>query len=129
MATVPIGIYPLSTQDGRDIPLDIIKPLSLILYDLVANAIKTINVPTTVKLTYIYSRVDCIIKFNSTLLPYPMLQDTIYTDAMFIPAATPVSVVVNSGVGSILPLASGRIYLSFVEQWASLSQPIQSNIG
>lgn len=129
MATTPAGIYPLSTQDGRDIPFDIIKPLSLIFYTLAANVVKTINIPTTVKLAYVYSRVDCLVRFNATALPYPVVQDTVYSDAIFIPAATPVSVVVNSGVGSILPFTSGNIYISFVEQWASLSQPIQSNVG
>lgn len=129
MATTPSGIYPLSTQDGKDIPLDIIKPLSLLFYDLVSNVVKVINVPIAVKLAYIYSRVDCLVRFNVVALPYPMLQDTIYSDTIFIPSATPVSVVVNPGAGSILPLASGKIYISFVEQWASLSQPIQSNIG
>lgn len=128
MATEPVGIYPLSTQDGQDIPLDVVKPLSLIFYNLAVNADKTINVPVGAKIAYIYSRVDCLIRFKVGAFP-ALVQGTVYDDTIFIPAGIPITVVVTPGEGHVIGFATGTIYFSYIEQWAALSQLIQSSIG
>lgn len=127
--TAPSQLYPFSSQDSKAIPIEIAAPLSVVKYALVANTKKDIVVPASWVVGWIYSDVDIVFSHNDTDLVYPMVEGTEYTDATFIPKRRPYSIKWVPGAGSILPLASGTVYMMKIEQWAALVQAKQTTQG
>ncbi len=127
------GLYPLSTQDGKAIPLDVVSPLSLIPFTLVAATPKAITFPVGYSLVYLYSTVTCFIQFNENVLPAALVDATEYVDAMMLPADTIVTAYVGDGIealnASVVASAAGVLYVNSVEHWAALVQRLQSTIG
>ena len=122
-------IYPLATQDGKAVPLDVAEPIALIYYPLVANTKKDITIPGGWTFMYVFSTCNCVLSTNDTDLPNTLVDGTTYNDAIFIPANTPVIITTVAGAGSISPLANGNIYLNKIEKWAALVQSNQSSFG
>lgn len=125
MATAAPELYPFSTQDGKAVPAEIIRPKKLIWWPLLTAVNKAIVIPDGMMTAYIFSTATCVLKVGGTAFA-SFLAGTEYTDAMLIPADTVVTVSLAPGDAFIWPLAAGTIYLSAIEQWAALSQQIQS---
>ena len=127
--TAPSQLYPLSSQDGKAIPLEICAPLALRSYVLVANTKKDIVIPADWVIGWLYSDVDCVFSHSDTDLPAALVDGTVYTSASFVPKKTPMAIKWIPGDASVLPLASGRIYLHKIEKWAAFVQSKQTTVG
>ena len=127
--SAPSQLYPYTSQDGKAIPVEIAAPLAMVRYPLVANTKKDITIPVGWVVGWIYSEVDLIFSHNDTDLPYPLVAGTVYADATFIPKRRPYSIKWVPGDGSIIPLATGDVYLMKIEQWAALVQSRQATQG
>lgn len=123
-------LYPLATQDGKSIPLDVVKPLSLFSALIVEGTPTVFEVPADYVIAAIYATVDCIVRFSATPLPSGIVTETAYSNAIFVPANILCNLVVTPGAASVLGVAgAGVIYISSVQQWAALIQPNQANFG
>ena len=122
-------LYPLSTQDGKHIPLDVVKPLGLTAFTMTANTAADITVPVGYSLVWLYATAACVLHMTAVNLPNALVSGTNYTDSIFIPADTLMTIVVEEGECSLLGLGAGTLYMNSVEQWAALVQPLQSSVG
>jgi hypothetical protein len=114
-------LYPLSTQDGNPIPLDIIRPLGVIRLSIpigTGSSLVALGIP--VPILVLRSTVDCFIRFGTvaSIPSFPMLPDTCYLPAnetiVISPALTDISV-----IGDIL---AGVLTIQFIDQWAGLGK-------
>ena len=123
------GLYPLTTQDGRAIPLDIVKPSSLIYWNLVKDTEKTVVIPAGFEVCFAFSTAHCYLRNADVAIGVPA-EATEYTDTMLIVSDSILTLNLTPGAGRrIMPLGDGVIYLSAVKQWAALVQDIQSRLG
>ena len=114
--TAPSQLYPFSSQDGKAIPVEIAEPLALVKYTLVANTKKDVTVPAGWVVGWLYSDVDIIFSHSDVDLPTSLVDGTSYANATFIPKRRPYMIKWTPGDSSILPLASGSVYLMKIEQ-------------
>lgn len=123
-------IYPFSTQDGSAIPLDIVEPLSFFFVSLVINTAKSFTIPAGFDIAYVISETDCILQFGATDIPNAPVAETVYDNAIFIPADLPCMIKLTPGEASAVTIsASGKVRFNKIRQWAALTQPVQSQIG
>ncbi len=127
--TAPSQLYPFSSQDGKAIPIEVASPLAVIKYTLVANTKKDVTIPAGWVVGWLYSDVDILFSHSNTDLVYPVVEGTVYPDATFIPKRRPYAIKWVPGDSSIMPLASGSVYLMKIEQWAALVQAKQTTQG
>lgn len=123
------GVYPLSTQDGQAIPLDIVKPSALIFWNLAATVERTVTIPAGFDVCYVFSTTNCLIHNNVTSFGTPV-EDHVYPDSALVLANT--ILILNFVPGAnrrIYPLGNGVIYLSAFQQWGALTQQLQTRIG
>lgn len=116
-------IYPVSTEDGKSIPLDVVMPLSSVRATLAAN-VETTIVPTALyDIISIYSSIDVAVDFAG-VLEYPMANNTLVDDTILIPANTLMTLRAPESVSwSIVPLkndSAGFIYITALQKWAGL---------
>lgn len=124
------GIYPLSTQDGKNIPLDVIRPKSLVSYGFKGDAATAITIPAGFALCWAYATQDCFLCIAPVNLPSSLVDGTPYPFTVFIPAGTPIVIMVVPGQASLLGFGSqGTLILNWVEQWAALAQQQQTSVG
>jgi hypothetical protein len=123
-------LYPLSSQRGEAIPLEMVRPASLTMFSFLAGAAGDITIPVGYKTCWLYATQDCILKLSATDLPAALISGTEYSRALFIPANTPLAVLLEAGEASLLGLAAaGNLYINSITQWAALSQALQSELG
>jgi len=123
-------LYPLSTQDGKHIPLDVVRPLGLTTFTVTLNDATNIVIPALYNLVWVYSTVSCVLAMPGLLLPSALVSGTDYADSVFIPADTLMTLVVTPGDCMVLGLSgSGTLYMNSIEQWAALVQNRQANVG
>ena len=123
--------YPLSTADGKYIPLDVIRPLSL-LKVTTSNSVgsASIEIPADIELLRIKSSVDATIQFfpTSTVIT-AVVAGTAKQNALFLPAN--IVVIISQPTGKnwfsiINDAAAGNCVIEYLECWNALS--LQSQI-
>ena len=123
--------YPLSTADGKYIPLDVIRPLSL-LKVTTSNSVgsASIEIPADIELLRIKSSVDATIQFfpTSTVIT-AVVAGTAKQNALFLPAN--IVVIISQPTGKnwfsiINDAAAGNCIIEYLECWNALS--LQSQI-
>ena len=123
------NLYPFSTPQGSAVPLEVVKPKSLVAYAFPVGA-SSIVIPAGISTCWIYSTQDCILRLDGNVLPGALVDGVLYANSMFIPAVTPMSVIIAAGDAQILSLAeAGSLYINSIEQWAALAQPLQTSVG
>lgn len=123
------GLYPITTQDGRPIPMEIVKPSSLIYWELVSGVEKVVTIPAGFAVCFVVTTANCFIR-NADVTFGAVAEDTEYADAILLPADNVVTLNLTPGAGRrIYPLSDGVIYLSAVKQWAAMVQDMQSRVG
>lgn len=123
------NLYPFSSPQGA-IPLEIAKPKSLASFSFAANAVSAITIPAGYSTCWLYATEDCIIRVDGTALPAALVSGTEYANSMFVPAKTPMSVMLAGGVASLLGLATaGILYINSIAQWAAIAQQYQADQG
>lgn len=126
----PVNLYPYSTQQGDAIPLEVVKPLSMTAFSFAINTAADITIPTGYNTCWLYATEDCVLRFSATNLPNSLVDGTEYSSTIFIPAQTPISVLVTPGECSLLGLGvAGKLYINNIVQWAALNQPLQTTLG
>jgi hypothetical protein len=122
MATSAINqLYPLSSEDGKAIPLDIVLPLGVVLKALPANVHTILAIPAAFATVSIFATVDCVIDFTGSLsFPAPEL----LTSALVVHRDTVISALLpNTGNVRVIPLAAaefGVIRIQQVQKWAGI---------
>lgn len=124
--------YPLSTADGKAIPLDVVRPYSLLLLSLTAAAGSTAKqLPTGIDLFSVIATVDCFIKFYATANTAEALAVGVEElDTLFIHANLNIVVCppVDKPYFSARALStSGNLYIQFLESWTGLTLQSQIN--
>lgn len=116
-------LYPLSTSDSKSIPLEAVWPLRAIRKAVAANVASSLTLPTDLQLVSIRSTVDCLIDFANAAA-YPVVDATLYPNAMFLAAETIYTVrVPNGGPIKIVPTTaglSGTLFVQEIQKWAAL---------
>jgi hypothetical protein len=124
------GIYPLSSQDGKAIPLDVVKPSSLVKFNFVAGVAADVTIPAGYLLCWVFATKPCILRLSAVNLPAALVAGTAYDKALYIPQDMPLTVVLTPGEASLLGLAAdGELYINAVEQWGALLQSKQASVG
>ena len=123
--------YPLSTADGKYIPLDVIRPLSL-LKVTTSNSVgsASIKIPADIELLRIKSSVDATIQFfSASTVITVVVAGTAKQNALFLPANTVVIISQPTGknwFSIINDAAAGNCVVEYLECWNALS--LQSKI-
>lgn len=121
--TTPAGIYPFSTQDGKVIPLDIIKPLGIIVcaFEAAGGIVATSVIPGGSVVGVLTSDADCFVQFGLPSLPSALVNNTLYLDTVFILANAVVTVTLPPGAISIVGRAkAGSLVIQIIDQWVGL---------
>ena len=123
-------LYPLVSQGGQAIPLEIVKPVSMLQWTMVAGVAQEITIPAGARTAWFYSNSNCVLCFGSgTGVPNVLVDGTEYPNAMFIPAGHPINIEVTEGVATLLGFTSGVAFMNIVVQWAALNQARQTTVG
>lgn len=123
------GLYPLSTQDGKAIPLDVVKPSTLVKADFVAATPLSVTIPADTAICYLFATKACVLRMAAVALPAVLVSGTEYANAIFIPENMPMTLLLEAGEAYVLGEESGSIYISAVEQWGALLQQRQASVG
>lgn len=119
--STPIGVYPFATQDGKAIPLDIIKAKSVIMQSFIAGAGTAITIPATATVGVLISDKACLLRFGTTL-PASLIANTEYADTVLVPSGSIVVVAMTPGTAYVRGLSeAGTIYIQLIEKWAGLA--------
>lgn len=123
--------YPLSTADGKYIPLDVIRPSSFLRLATSESAGTTpVQIPDTVEILRVRSTVDAIIQFSSSSVVATAVVDGIpKNNTLFLHADEEVFVSPPIGFNwySIInDLTAGKVVVEYLESWNALT--LQSKI-
>ena len=124
--TTPVELYPLSTQDAKSIPLEIVAPNGMI-YQAMATSWSTIVLTDLYNLAVIFSSVALFLDITNTAAGSPT-SGTSYSGWIYIPADTAVTVALPTGSIKVRAVAgSGDAYINGIQKWAALGLPRQFN--
>jgi hypothetical protein len=119
------GAYPLSTQDGKAIPLDIIKPLGVLSQAFGPGVATDFDIPEDYEIGIVFATEDCFVSIVGDNLA-ALMDNTIYENTVFVPARTAITIVLTDGVCYVRGTeASGSIYMQFIEKWAAFGLETQ----
>lgn len=121
MAQAPLDNYPFSTKDGKVIPLDIIRPKSLIVKSFSA-VDSTIVLPVGLTVCTLLATEDCFLFLGA--VPLSVVSGDINLEALFIPKNMVITTALDGGTVTIRGVNVGTLYMQFIEQWAGLSLDI-----
>jgi len=125
MATTSVEkeIYPLSTEDNRSIPLDVIRPLSLLKGSIAATGATSITIPVGWKVASFFSNVGCFVQFAAASLPTPPTLDTPYADTLWVPPNFVVVSTVLEGTARVVSAegVAGYLIAQHVQKWAGMA--------
>lgn len=113
-------VYPFATQDGKAIPLDIIKPSGLIFTNFTDSADVSITIPEGYPVAAIIANTACFIRFGDSI--GTLVENTFYNNLLLIPSNTITIVSLIVGSAKVRGLTdSGSVYLQLIEKWAGLA--------
>lgn len=124
MAQIPSQVYPFATQDGKAIPLDIIRPAGLIQLAFNNSSVVNFTLADTYTEGVILATTACVVRQGSTI---PSIVDgTFYQDMFLVYTDTLITVSLLPGPIYVKGLTgSGTLYLQLIEKWAGLALPKQ----
>ena len=127
MATSPLvkQLYPLATQDGKPIPLDVVKAVGLIVVDL-TTTFQAIVLDSKYSLAVVYSEVGTLLDLANGAVTVPV-SGTDYPDWQFIPAGFAVACILPVGTIRVASVSgTGKLCIQGVQQWQVLALPRQA---
>lgn len=121
--SAPKDLYPFATQDGKAIPLDIIRADGLIFIDYTL-AGELLTIPAGKEVGTVYASTDAILTFGAnTAVPaanVPM------PASLFIPAKTILTVALLPGSAYVKAMSTnGKLVVQLIEKWAGLGLTTQ----
>lgn len=120
--------YPLSTPDGKAIPLDLIKPMGVLRLPFTASAYnaQSINAIYQDKIFTAYSTEDCYLSFAAS--PGAIADNTVTANILFVPAGVMIAFITNSLYLAAKGVSvSGSVHVQIVDTWAGLLLEAQVN--
>lgn len=118
--TTPAGVYPFATQDGKAIPLDIIKPISIITKTFVSGSDSSLVIPSGAVVGTITATKDCILRFGFAV--GSLVDGAELSDSVFLPENATITLALTVGTAYVRGIAnSGSIYIQLIEKWAGLA--------
>lgn len=122
----PVELYPFSTQDGKNIPLDIVKPLGTILFSMTTSFAACV-LPAKYNLSALFSTVAVYIDLTGTAVSAPVSGvDNI--GWLYLPANTVLIAELPTITAKIRAVsASGDLYITALQKYAALGLPRQFN--
>lgn len=123
--------YPLATAGGVAIPLDAIRPHSLLLVEASASVgSSSYDIPEGVELMHVLATTSCILTFSAAAIAGigALVKDVLRVDTLLIP--TGVLILIATPVGmpffSVRAIATdGLVYAQFLETWTGLASSSQ----
>lgn len=124
-------LYPFASPDGQSIPLEIVEGLSMVVFAFAVNTAANVTIPDEYETCWVFATEDCVFQNQSASpIPSSLVPGTAYAKATFIPARTPMSIKLGSGVSVLLGLATaGKLYVHSVRQWAAMKHLQQTTVG
>ncbi len=127
MATTPAVLqqYPLSTENGDDIPLDIIRPLAVVKTVVPLSGVGSVEIPEDWQAATFFCKGGCYVQFNAASIPNPLVAGSVYSNTLWVPPSTLTTSTVLPGDASIV-IADGETEASIlvvqqIQKWASLA--------
>jgi len=124
----PVDAYPLSTQDGKQIRLDVIKPIKLVVVPFSTAAFAALDI-TTLQVDHIYeisSTQACVLGFGVTPLAAMSSGNNLYLPARVSKVISPpINLMGLSVIGALV----GDLYIQEVVSWAGLANPASTIRG
>jgi hypothetical protein len=116
--------YPLSTADGKSIPLDVIRPLGLLFKTFTSVVSADIAVPGTCEIISFTATEDCIICFGSAAsVP---ADGSLLSNGVFIPQNLRITVAPTAATFTVIRhTADGYVAVQFIDKWAGLALETQ----
>lgn len=114
--------YPLSTADGKAVPLDVVKPLACIPLDMNIFTFTSITIPAAYvdKLFVIEPSADCYISMIVT--PVAVVPNAINDGVIFCSLGSVTTIVANSTKLSVMSIAnSGVCHIQVLDTWAAIA--------
>lgn len=129
--TSPLQLYPLSSQSGQSIPLDAIKPILTWVEDLVNNAVTILPETAADTIWVLYCTQPALVSLSANTLTAPAGDGDEFTECVFIPAHTQMTLVSKGGIGKAVSMGTGsgagRLFATQVERWSGLGTLKQSS--
>ena len=114
-------IYPFATQDGKAIPLDILKPSGLILHAYTEGSASTLIIPEQYQVGMFLATTSCLVCFGEELVK-PFVDSIIYENTLLVPSGNVVSSAIRHPSLSIIGLnEGGQLYIQLIDRWAGLA--------
>ena len=124
MATNPAvkEAYPFSTRDGDPIPLDVIGAAGLLVKSVSGVGTTDFVIPDSFVIGSLYSELGCILQMGAQSIPNPPVDATEYTDTIFVPPSSILTVALTPGAARLIPLsAATTLYMQSIRKWAVLA--------
>lgn len=119
--TTPANVYPFATQDGKAIPLDILRPSGIMILTFQVATESFFIIPNGYEVGIFFSPTWVLARFGQPFT-VPVLNNTLYTDALIIPSGTMTVASLTQGPCYIKGLTeNGTLYLQLIEKWAGLA--------
>lgn len=116
-------LYPFATEDSKIIPLDVIRPLSLVRKSFPAVGVSTLTIPADWKVASFFSSAGCFIQFAAAAVPNPLVDNTSYADTLFVPPNCMVTSTVIDGAATVVSFEgiAGSVIVQHIQKWAGLA--------
>jgi len=122
--SIPVEIYPLSTQDGKSIPLDIISPEGMV-YQALTTSWSTIALTSLYNTAVIFSTTAALLDITNTAAGTPA-SGSLNTGMLYIPAETVVTLILPTASIKVRAVTgTGDLYINGIRRWAALALPRQ----
>lgn len=124
MLNAPSEAYPFATQDGKAIPLDILRPSNFMYLDTIITS-AAFTLPAGSKVATFLASENCLLRFDAAVPA--IVSGTPITDCLFLPK----NVIVISSVLSekiharTIAASSASIFIQCIEKWAGLAMDSQ----
>lgn len=120
---LPVGIYPFSTQDGKVIPLDIIKGQAVIPQPYLPASDSMFSIPAWAGVGVLMSDTGCLVRFGAAIAVEAGVP---ISDCIVVPAGGIITTVLTPGEVHVQGLTKGgTLYVQLIEQWAAIGLPTQ----
>lgn len=125
--SVPPQLYPLSTQDGKDIPNEVIKATFFAQLAVSTGSWIPFEIPSEEDILWFYSTSDALVSWASPLPSIPIVDGVAHPATLFIPAYTAIVVAPIALSMSLLSLGeAATIQVQGIQRWAALALPRQA---
>ena len=116
-----VDVYPFSTQDGKAIPLDILKPAWLFLHGFSPDASTSLTLSDANLIGVFISSESVIISFDAAL-DSPLVAGMSLPKALYVPKGVIVtSVIPSQQLHARAVDTAGTLYIQLIEKWAGLA--------